>query len=179
MIRLENKKRNYVINVPTSFKEVNFEELLNVVRNVKVSEHYAMIALCQSFTPFNVALLGTKGKDVNIPVSANFIKANDPGNKIDAKPGDKLIISRSDLEMSTHISVTFGLSTSVIGSTVADNPSVATMLRTEPTDENGNPVKELIAVEFKLVPLTAIKAVVDRSIGTTDVYKTNNVDSQS
>lgn len=179
MIRLENKKRNYVINVPTSFKEVNFEELLNVVRNVKVSEHYAMIALCQSFTPFNIALLGTKGKDVNIPVSANFIKANDPGNKIDAKPGDKLIISRSDLEMSTHLSVTFGLSTSVIGSTIADNPSVATMLRTEPTDENGNPVKELIAVEFKLVPLTAIKAVVDRSIATTDVYKTNDVDCQS
>lgn len=179
MIRLENKKSNYVINVPTSFKEVNFDELLNVVRNVKVSEHYAMIALCQSFTPFNVALLGTKGKDINIPVSANFIKANDPGNKIDAKAGDKLIISRSDLEMSTHLSVTFGLSTSVIGATIADNPSVATMLRTEPVDENGNLVKELIAVEFKLVPLTAIKAVVDRSIGATDIYKTNNVDSQS
>lgn len=179
MIRLENKKRNYVIDVPTNFKEVNFDELLNVVRNVKVSEHYAMIALCQSFTPFNIALLGTKGKDVNIPVSANFIKANDPGNKIDAKPGDKLIISRSDLEMSTHISVTFGLSTSVIGATIADNPSVATMLRTEPVDENGNPVKELIAVEFKLVPLTAIKAVVDRSILTTDVYKTDNIDCQS
>lgn len=179
MIRLENKKSNYVINVPTSFKEVNFDELLNVVRNVKVSEYYAMIALCQSFTPFNVALLGTKGKDINIPVSANFIKANDPGNKIDAKAGDKLIISRSDLEMSTHLSVTFGLSTSVIGATIADNPSVATMLRTEPVDENGNLVKELIAVEFKLVPLTAIKAVVDRSIGATDIYKINNVDSQS
>lgn len=179
MIRLENKKRNYVINVPTNFKEVNFDELLNVVRNVKVSEHYAMIALCQSFTPFNIALLGTKGKDINIPVSANFIKANDPGNKIDAKAGDKIIISRSDLELSTHISVTFGLSTSVIGSTIADNPSVATMLRTEPVDKNGNPVKELIAIEFKLVPLTAIKAVVDRNIGTTDIYKTNDIDCQS
>lgn len=179
MIKLENKKRNYVINVPTNFKEVNFDELLNVVRNIKVSEHYAVIALCQSFTPFNLALLGTKGKDVNVPVSANFIKANDPGNKIDAKAGDKVIISRSDLEMSTHLSVTFGLSTSVIGATIADNPSVATMLRTEPVDEKGNPVKEIIAVEFKLVPLTAIKAVVDRSIATTDIYKTVDVESQS
>lgn len=172
MIQLKNEKRNYVINVPTNFKEVNFNELLNVVRNIKVSEHYAMIALCQSFTPFNIALLGTKGKDVNVPVSANFIKANDPGNKIDAKAGDKVVISRSDLEMSTHLSVTFALSTSAIGATVVDNPSVATMLRTNPVDENGDPVKELIAVEFKLVPLTAIKAVVDRSIGTTDFYKT-------
>lgn len=179
MIRLENKKRKYVINVPTNFKEVNFDELLNVVKNVKVSEHYAMIALCQSFTPFNVALLGTKRKDVNIPVSANFIKANDPGNKIDAKPGDKLIISRSDLELSTHLSVTFGLSTSVIGATIADNPLVATMLRTDPVDENGNPVKELIAIEFKLVPLTAIKAVVDRNIDTTDAYTAYDMDYQS
>ena len=179
MIQLKNEKRNYVINVPTNFKEVNFDELLNVVRNIKVSEHYAMIALCQSFTPFNLALLGTKGKDVNVPVSANFVKANDPNNKIDAKAGDKVIISRSDLEMSIHLSVKFGLSTSSIGATIADNPSVATMLRANPVDENGNIVKEVIAIEFKLVPLTAIKAVVDRSIPTTDVYKTDNVDSQS
>ena len=173
MLKLRNEKRNYEINLPTSFKEISFDALLDVVKNVKISEHYAMIALCQSFNPFNLALLGTKsGKDVNVAVSANFIKSNDPNNKVCAKAGDKVIISRTDLELSTHISIRFGLSTSSIGATIEENPGVATMLRNGPVDDKGNPVKELIAIEFKLVPLTAIKAVIDNDIITTDIYRT-------
>jgi len=172
MLKLRNEKRNYEINLPTNFKEINFDALVDVVKNVKISEHYAMIALCQSFNPFNLALLGTKqGKDINVAVSANFIKSNDPNNKVPAKAGDKIVISRTDLELSTHISIKFGLSTSSIGATIEENPSVATMLRNGPVDDNGNPVKEVIAVEFKLVPLTAIKAVIDNDITTTDIYR--------
>ena len=173
MLKLRNEKRNYEINLPTNFKEINFDALVDVVKNVKISEHYAMIALCQSFNPFNLALLGTKnGKDVNVAVSANFIKSNDPNNKVPAKAGDKVIISRTDLELSTHISMKFGLSTATIGTTIEENPSVATLLRNGPLDDNGNPVKEVIAIEFKLVPLTAIKAVIDNDIVTTDIYRT-------
>ena len=172
MLKLRNEKRNYEINLPTNFKEINFDALVDVVKNVKISEHYAMIALCQSFNPFNLALLGTKqGKDINVAVSANFIKSNDTNNKVPAKAGDKIVISRTDLELSTHISIKFGLSTSSIGATIEENPSVATMLRNGPVDDNGNPVKEVIAVEFKLVPLTAIKAVIDNDITTTDIYR--------
>ena len=173
MLNLKNAKRGYELHIPTRFSEINFEALKNVISNVNVSEYYAVIALCQSFGTFQLATLGAKSnKDMNIPVSCNFVKANDPNNKINAKAGDKLIISRSDLEMSVHLPINFGLSTSVIASTIEENPEVRTALRNGPADENGNPINELIAVEFKLVPLTAIKATIDRSRSFVDIYRT-------
>ena len=73
--------------------------------------------------------------------------------------------------MSIHLPINFGLSTSVIASTIEENPEVRTALRNGPVDENGHPINELIAVEFKLVPLTAIKAVVSREKAHNDIYK--------
>lgn len=173
MIKLKNEKRNYVVNVPTKFSEVDFNELLKVVKNVNVSEHYAIIALSQSFTPFALATLGTKqNKDMAVPVTSNFVLANDPNNKLNAKPGDKVIISRSDLEMSTHLPIRFGLSTATIADILEDDTKTVTMLRQGPVDENGNPVKEIIVVEFKLVPLSAIKATISRDVPITDSYRT-------
>ena len=174
MIKLTNKKRNYELNLPTKFSEINFEDIKHVLDNVDLSEHYAIVALCQSFGTFQLATLGAKNaKDINVPVSINFILANDPNKKIKAKTGDKVILSRSDIEMSIHLPITFGLSTSSIAATIEDNPEVRTMLRNGVNDENGNPVNEIIAVEFKLVPLNAIRATIDRSRGFKDIYRTN------
>ena len=174
MIKLTNKKRNYELNVPTKFSDINFEDIKHVLDNVDISEHYAVVALCQSFGTFQLATLGTKNtKDMNVPVSINFVTANDPNEKLKANVGDKVITSRSDIEMSVHLPITFGLSTSSIAATIEDNPEVRTMLRNGVNDENGNPVKEIIAVEFKLVPLSAIKATIDRNRGFNDIYRTN------
>ena len=174
MIKLQNKKRNYELNLPTNFSEINFKDIKRVIDNVNISEHYAVVALCQSFGTFQLATLGTKNtKNLNVPVSINFIMANDPNGKLNANIGDKVIISRSDIELSVHLPITFGLSTSSIAATIEDNAEVRTMLRDGINDENGNPVNEIIAVEFKLVPLTAIKATIDRSRSFKDVYRTN------
>lgn len=173
MIKLTNTKRNYQVDVPTKLSEIDFNNLVEVVDNVKISEHYAIIALCQSFTPFSLATLGTKqNRDMAVPVSANFVKANDPNNKLSANPGDKVIISRSDIEMSTHLPVRFSLSTSTISDILQDDTKTTTMLRQNPVDEKGELVKELIIVEFKLIPLSSIKAIVDRTCATKDAYRT-------
>lgn len=172
MIKLTNEKRNYEINVPTNFKEIDFEAIKEVISNVNVSEHYAVLCLTQAFSPFQIVALGGKsGKDQNVPVSVTFVKSNDPGNKIKANAGDKVIISRSDLEMAVHLPVTFALSTSSIISTIEDNTSLRTKLTHDPVDSEGNVVKSLLAVEFKIVPLTAIKGIIDISKKITDKYK--------
>ena len=173
MIKLTNAKRGYELNLPTKFSEIDFNELKKVLDNVDISEHYAVVALCQSFSTFQLATIGAKNsKDMNVPVSINFIAANDPNGKLKANPGDKVITSRSDIEMSVHLPITFGLSTSSIAATIEDNPEVRTALRSGINDEEGNVVKEVVAVEFKLVPLTAIKATIDRSRSFVDIYRT-------
>lgn len=172
MLTLKNSKRGYELHVPSKFSELDFEAISNVIANVNVSEHYAVIALCQSFGAFQLSTLGAKSnKDTNVPVSCNFVKANDPNNKIKAVPGDKVIMSRSDIEMAVHLPMNFGLSTANIAATVEDCPDVRTMLRNGPIDENGKLINELIAVEFKLVPLSAIRAVVSKTQPHTDIYK--------
>lgn len=173
MYKLRNTKRNYELNIPTRFSEIDFDAILEVLSNVEVSEHYAIISLSQSFGAFQLATLGAKNsKDMNVPVSVNFVKANDPNNKIKAKTGDKVIVSRSDIEMSVHLPIKFGLSTGSIGAVINECPDARTALHQGPVDEKGNPVKELIAVEFKLVPLSAIKAVIDVDKKVNDVYRT-------
>ena len=173
MIKLRNEKRNYEVNYPTKFNEINFEGLFKVVNNVYVSEHYAIIALCQSFTPFALATLGTKqNRDLAVPVSANFIRVNDPNNKFVGNLGDKVIISRSDLELSTHLPIRFGLSTATISDILQDDPKTVTMLRQNPIDEKGNLVKEIIVVEFKIVPISSIKATISKDVPTKDMFKT-------
>lgn len=172
MIKLTNDKRGYELNVPTNFSEIDFEKIKKVLENISVSEHYAIICLTQAFTPFQIAALGSKGaKDHNVPVSVTFVKSNDPNNKLNAKTGDKIVISRSDIEMAVHLPVTFSLSTSSIVSTVEDNPSVRTRLTQNPLDVEGNVAKQMLAIEFKIVPLTAIKAVVDVTKQIEDDYK--------
>lgn len=171
MLTLKDAKRNREIYVPTRFSEIDFENVMKVLDNVTIAEHYAIIALCQSFTPFNLAVVGTnKSKDMVVPVSANFIKSNDPNKKLPANCGDKLIISRTDLELSTHLPITFGLSTSTLSETIADNPEIKKQLMEGIVDQKGNPVKEIVAIEFKVVPLTAIKAVIDRTFTVKDCY---------
>lgn len=173
MIKLTNKKRGYELNLPTKFSEIDFNELKKVLDNVNISEHYAVVAICQSFSTFQLVAIGAKNsRDLNIPVSINFVAANDPNGKLKANPGDKVITSRSDIEMSVHLPITFGLSTSSIAATIEDNPEVRPMLRNGINDAEGNPVKEVISVEFKLVPLSAIKATVDRSRSFVDIYRT-------
>ena len=173
MLKLRNEKRNYEISVPTKFSEINFEDVKAVLENVTIAEHYAVVALCQSFSPFNLAMLGAKSpKDVNVPVSMNFIKANDPNNKLSsANCGDKVLVSRADIERSVHLPINFGLSTSSLAATISDNQKVLEALRNGPVDENGKSIKELIVIEFKLVPIVDIKAVINRDITIKDVYR--------
>ena len=67
MIKLQNTKGGYVLNVPTSKKDLDFNSIKDVVANVIPSKHYAVIALCQSFKPFNLAMLAN-GKDTDVKV---------------------------------------------------------------------------------------------------------------
>lgn len=173
MIKLKNEKQNYEILAPTSLKEINFDDIAELVKNVNLSEHYAIVMVAQGLAPISLALVSQKpDAEVTSSVATFLIRANDPNNKINGKLGDKVITSRSDLERSIHLPVPCGISLSNLTTTVADNPSMRTMLTKGAVDENNKPVREIISIAFKIVPLTGIYAVIDKSIHTTDVFRT-------
>ncbi|WP_291625537.1 hypothetical protein [Clostridium sp.] len=169
MIKLQNPKGGYILNVPTSKKDLDFNSIKDVVANVIPSKHYAVIALCQSFKPFNLAMLAN-GKDTDVKVSTYFIKANEDESQFKASAGDKVIVSRSDLELSVHLNANFSLSANSITKVVEDSKEIRDELRNGICDENGILVEEIIAVEFKLIPVNAIKAVICNDIPKLDRY---------
>lgn len=169
MISLQNPKGGYVINVPTSKADLDFNSIKDVIANVIPSKHYAVIALCQSFKPFNLAMLAN-GKDTDVKVSTYFIKANEDDSQFKASVGDKVIVSRSDLELSVHLNVNFSLSANTITKVVEDSKELRDELRNGMYDQNGMLVEEIIAVEFKLIPVNAIKAVISNDIPKVDKF---------
>lgn len=169
MISLQNPKGGYVINVPTSKADLDFNSIKDVIANVIPSKHYAVIALCQSFKPFNLAMLAN-GKDTDVKVSTYFIKANEDESQFKASVGDKVIVSRSDLELSVHLNVNFSLSANTITKVVEDSKELRDELRNGMYDQNGMLVEEIIAVEFKLIPVNAIKAVISNDIPKIDKF---------
>lgn len=173
MLKLRNTKANYEISVPTSKKEVNFENLLKLVENVSVSEHYAIIAITQAIRPFDMALVAKNpDKDVVTSVSIHFLRANDPNNKIKANLGDKVITTRSDLERSIHLAVPSGISLERITDCINSDESTRTWLSKGVVGEDGEFVKEIITVSFKIIPLTSIYATLDTKAIVEDPYKT-------
>lgn len=169
MISLQNPKGGYVINVPTSKADLDFNSIKDVIANVIPSKHYAVIALCQSFKPFNLAMLAN-GKDTDVKVATFFIKANEDESQFKASVGDKVIVSRSDLELSVHLNVNFSLSANTITKVVEDSKELRDELRNGMYDQNGMLVEEIIAVEFKLIPVNAIKAVISNDIPKVDKF---------
>lgn len=173
MLKLRNTKANYEISVPTSKKELKFDDLEKLVKNVALSEHYAIIAMVQAIRPFDMALVAKNpDKDVVTSVSVHFVRANDPNNKLKANLGDKVITTRSDLERSIHLSVPSGISIDKITDCINSDESTRTWLSKGVTDENGEFVKQMITVSFKIIPLTAIYASIDNKVVVDDPYKT-------
>lgn len=173
MIKLTNEKQNFEILAPTSLKELNFDEILELVKNIKVSEHYAVVMIAQGLSPMNLALVSAKpDAEVTSSVATYFVKSNDPNGKIKAEAGDKIVTSRSDIERSIHLPVPCGISLSNITATIQDNPHNRTVLAKNAVDFAGNPVKEIITIAFKLVPLNSIYAVIDKNIKPNDKFRT-------
>ena len=171
MVTLKNEKGNYSITLPTSLNEVNMADILKLVENVQLNEHYSIIALMQKFTPMNLALLGGRSdKEAVVSVTPIFIRSNDPNNKIKANLGDKVISSRSDFERAIHLPMKSGISYSTVLQTMEDNPNIRTALRKDLMDDKGNPVTSILCAEFKIVPLTSIYAIIDKSIKIEDNF---------
>lgn len=173
MLKLRNQKGNFEIAVPTSLKEVKFDDLNELTKAVELSEHFAIIAITQAISPLNLALVAKNPeKDVMTSVSVHFLRANDPKEKIHAKTGDKVITTRSDLERAIHLSVPCGISMDSVCSCIEEDSKVRTQMTQGIIDEKGEYVKQIITVSFKIIPLTSIYATIDRGVIVKDAYKT-------
>ena len=181
MFKVKSKKQDYAINFRTEITEINSECLREITNGVKLPKHYAIVALCFKTNLFNyVAMLRSNKKNNSAYVVPLMAAANEEDLKeINVSIGDKLIIDRSALERGSHINLpTVISSTKAMDYFAADNDLAKAIMTKNPTglnveitEEELKENKNIIVMEFKIVPVNDISASVPVNFVINDPFK--------
>ena len=157
MYLLKSEKANYSLNIPTDKSEITPDVLSKLTEHIKLSKNYAVIALIYRTSPFDLVMGGKSNSKNQVLVSVSPVLAKFNGD-LEGKIGDKVSISQTDLQLGLNVP---GLSKlevenvrGYINSDDALNKSVIN--RTAFAD-----TKFIYLLEFKIVSLNSIKAVID------------------
>lgn len=171
MIELSNDKIKLGIKLPTDVDEITAEMLEQLTAQVKLGKNYAAIALCYEVTFADLIFSGKKNKPTK--VYTKVAKLNNTSDFIDVKVGDVIAIGQSSIEMGQHLYINSVASEKCVMSYLLDKarltrPSATTVLTTDVED-----IKErsFLLMEFKIVPITDIKAAFDYSIERIDPFE--------
>lgn len=105
MIQLNNKTKEFALNVPTSFKEITPEYLNKATKHIKIAENYAMIALVLTtkLSEYCYTLNSNSNKQPEVGVTPIIVKFNNSADvHVDFEAGDIAIVANSDLERAYH-----------------------------------------------------------------------------
>ena len=163
MITIKSEKKSYGINFPTSVSELTPDVLNIITEQVKLPKHYCIVALCFKTALFDFVVAMNSKKEHSVGIVPLLAKINEE-DKIDtnANVSDRVILSRSALEMATHISLPVLISTDNARNYFAsDNELTKSIInKTNPIFSNMTKKDNIIVVEFKILPVSDIKATV-------------------
>ena len=154
----------FALNLPQRVAEINTTFLNNCTKHITVAPNYALVAIAYK-NDLNVLLTAmNKKKPTNVPIVPIAVKLNVPGdNKFynDIKLGDVVVVSASDLSIGNHIVCPANtLSPSNIAAICEGDRNI---YRETIGSDN-----KIYLVEFKLIPISAIKARLDADKCTED-----------
>lgn len=163
MITIKSEKKSYGINFPTSVDEFTPEIFNEITKQVKLPKHYCMIALCLKTTLFDFVVAMNSKKEQSVGIITLLAKINEEDKLYaNANVSDRVILSRSALEMATHISLPVIISTDNARNYFAsDNELTKSIIsRKNPVFLDMTKKDNIIVVEFKILPISDIKATV-------------------
>lgn len=183
MISIKSNLQSYGINLPTSLSEVSKEYFDKLLANVKLQEHYCIVALCYRDKVFNiVSALRNNNKNAASEIIPLIAKIADE-NVCGYKQMERAELDRTSIERAIHLPVkanVCGLTnfaayikddTDLIKALI-DNTYFQSKLI---TDMNVAPSRNLSPyayfIEFKIVPIRDIVATRDLSTPSICIYK--------
>ena len=161
MFDIKNPKKSFYVSFPTSIAEVTKDYFNNLLGNIKLQEHYCIVALCFKEKVSNLAL-NLRGDRKNTtssltPIIAKIAENND----CNYKQMDIAVIDRTNLERGIHLP----MNNNWIGVTgferyVDNNLALLNQLANGAYwKEISKTTPEIILVEFKILPIRDIVAV--------------------
>lgn len=144
----------FELNLPQSIAEISAEFLDNCTKHITVAPNYALVAIAYK-NDLNVLLTAmNKKKPTNVPVVPIAVKLNvtfDDEFYKNIKLGDTVVVSASDLSIGNHIFCPANtLSPSNIAAICEGDKNI---YRETIGSDN-----KIYLVEFKVIPISAIKA---------------------
>ena len=164
MIKVESKVANYAINVPTKREDITPESLGKLLENVMVARYHCIVALIYADTLFGV--VNNKKEVVNvIPVIAKI--GDEDASSTGGRVGQQVVIDRTSLERGYHLYLPNNVISPAHLAKYIDSDKE---LRHKITmgnygEEQGhNRGDKVYTVEFKVIPVNDLKAMIDNDI---------------
>lgn len=169
-LKVNYQGKDYTLNLPTMFAEVDMNYLQSLVANVNVAPHYSVIAILIKERPTMIISSLKQNKNSTVSGIPVMIKHNSPDNDFmkGIKLGDKLNVAGSDLAIGYHVAAN------------GNSLSPAFLTRLAVSDSNLyaeclNITEGTYFVEFKIIPNNAIHAAINGdSKPIVDVYFTED-----
>ena len=161
MIQIKSEKKSYGINFPTSISEITPEVLAAITEHVRLPKHYCVIALCFKTRLFDFVVAMNSKKEHSVSVVPIMAKISEEDSKeINSTISNKVILSRSALEMGTHLNLPVIISTDNARNYFASDEALTKSIITKSNDIfKDKTIKDnIIVLEFKIVPISDIKA---------------------
>ena len=158
MVPIKSINADYAINVPTSRKEFTPELFEQLTKHIHLANNYAVLAIVHKVKLWEIAAsinTTAKGKDVPASVIILLAKAN---GELPGKVGDKVCISRTDLEMGLHLNGISHISVEGVRSYIGSDDALCKAIINRSTLGNTD---YIYLLEFKIVGFNSIKAIID------------------
>ena len=163
MLQIKSKDRSYGINFPTSRNEITKDVLTKLLENVNLPKHYAVVALCSKMKLFDyVSSIGSK-KDYNVGIDVCLAKINDEDNTLlKAEVNEFVVVDRSALERGNHLTVNTMITYNNAARYIKSDDALCKSIFAGDFNQMGvSP--NIYLLEFKIIPVVDIKAVVKNS----------------
>ena len=108
MVNLQVNYRggDYLLSLPTTLSEINFEYLNKITQHIHVAPDYALIAVVYKVRPIEIVSSVKQNKNANVGAVAAFIKGNsNPGFYDNIKLGDTVVIAPTDIALGHTVRV--------------------------------------------------------------------------
>lgn len=164
MIKVESKIADYAINVPTQREEITPEALGALLENVQLAKYYCVVAMIYQDTLFGVMNRQSEVVTV-IPILAKI--SNEDASSTGGRVGAQLIIDRTSLERGNHLHIKNNIiSPTHISDYIRNDRGLAMSIGNGTFGQNkGHTLTTPIyMVEFKIIPVNDIKAMIDNNV---------------
>jgi hypothetical protein len=154
--KIDGKLGKFEITLPEELSEISNEYLAECTKFVHPAKDYALVGVVSKENLNVILTAARKNQSVNVPIIPIFIKAGDTDCELvkNLKIGTRVVVAGSDLSIGNHINSPYNhiTTTNIVRICEGDrNITRETLVLNRP----------VCFLEFKLVPVSAIHAVLD------------------